>query len=166
MIVLDSSTLILLARAELLEKFIESCGQKVAIPRHVEKECCAAKKSLDALLIQKAISEGGISVMTVRNRQVYEKVRDDFALGKGEAEAIALAFGKKAKLVAIDDKSGINACKLLAIPFTTAIAILVRMREKGLFGQEEAVAKLEALARFGRYDRSILQEARSKLEGR
>lgn len=166
MIVLDSSTLILLARAELLEKFIESCGQKVAIPKQVEKESCAAKKSLDALLIQKAISEGSLSVMTVRNRKVYEKVRDDFALGKGEAEAIALAFAKKAKLVAIDDKSGINACKLLEIPFTTAVSVLVRMCEKGVVSKEEATAKLEALARFGRYDRGILQDARSKLEGR
>lgn len=166
MIVFDSSTLILLAKSELLEKFIGSCGQKVVIPRQVEKECCGAKKSLDALLIQKAIEEGSITVMTIRHRKVCEKVREDFGLGKGEAETIALAFSKEAKLVAIDDKSGINACKLMDIPFTTAVSVLVRMRQKGLLGKDEAAAKLEALARFGRYDPVILQDARSKLEGR
>jgi predicted nucleic acid-binding protein len=42
-------------------------------------------------------------------------------LGKGEAEAIALALKEKAELLGIDDKNGINACKLLGIRFTTAV---------------------------------------------
>jgi hypothetical protein len=43
---------------------------------------------------------------TRRYRKVYEKVRTDFSLGRGEAEANAPAFEKKAKIVAIDDRSG------------------------------------------------------------
>ncbi len=42
-------------------------------------------------------------------------------------EAIVLALSKQG-LLGIDDRKGINACKLLRIPFTTAMAILVRMR--------------------------------------
>ncbi len=51
----------------------------------------------------------------------------------------------------IDDKNGINSCKLLGLGFTTALAILVRSREKGLIGRNDALAKLAALARNGRY---------------
>ena len=83
----------------------------------------------------------------------------------GEAEAIALAIARRARLVAIDDKSGINACKLLRVAFTTALAILVRMYEKGLIDRETATAKLGALERYGRYKADIVADARSRLEG-
>jgi predicted nucleic acid-binding protein len=89
----------------------------------------------------------------------------DFSLGRGEAEAIALALKKKAQLLGMDDKNGINACKLLGIAFTTAIGILLRSREKGLIDREPALSKLVALAKNGRYNASIIEDARLKLEG-
>jgi predicted nucleic acid-binding protein len=64
----------------------------------------------------------------------------------------------------IDDKNGINACKLLGVAFTTALGILVRMREKRLLTTNEALVKLETLATHGRYKQSILEDARRKLE--
>ena len=94
------------------------------------------------------------------------KLQGDFGLGRGEAEAIVLALAEKAQVLGIDDKNGINACKLLGIAFTTAIGILVRSREKGLLTGGEARAKLTTLAKFGRYKESILEDARGKLEAR
>jgi len=35
-------------------------------------------------------------------------------------------------LLGVDDKNGINACKVLGLAFTTAIGILIRSREKGV----------------------------------
>jgi predicted nucleic acid-binding protein len=87
----------------------------------------------------------------------------DFGLGRGEAEAIALALAEKAQVLGIDDKNGINACKLLGIAFTTAIGILVRMREKGILTANEALVKLDTLAKYGRYKPAILEDARRKL---
>ncbi|MGH9784589.1 MAG: hypothetical protein ACRD88_10410 [Terriglobia bacterium] len=165
MFVFNASTLILLARAELLEKFLNGVGQPVAIPKEVERECCAVKQSLDALLIRKAVDEKRIRVIAVRNRKLVERLRGDFPLGNGEAEAIALAVSENASVIGIDDKQAINACKLLRIPFTTAVAILIGMHEKHLIPTDEALSKLEALGRFGRYKTAILSEARSKLEG-
>jgi hypothetical protein len=52
----------------------------------------------------------------------------------------------KAPLVGIDDKCGINACKLLGIEFTAALGILIRSCEKGLEDHGSALAKLNALA--------------------
>jgi predicted nucleic acid-binding protein len=66
--------------------------------------------------------------------------------------------------VAIDDKSGINACKLLGIPFTTAAGILVRCREKDLITLSDALLKLALLTIYGRYKNSIVEDVRKKLE--
>jgi len=164
MLIFDASTLILLAKAELLDEFLDSFDGEVLIPTEVERECCSAKKSLDAFVIEKAINEKRIMVKVLKERRLYRKIRADFALGSGEAEAIALAYSAGAQLVGIDDKNGINACKLLKIPFATAINILIRMCEKGLVEKELAFLKLAALERYGRYKSSIISDARSRLE--
>jgi predicted nucleic acid-binding protein len=166
MIVFDASTLILIAKAELLDSFLTGIELEAAIPVEVEKECCGVKKSLDALLIQKALDELRIKVIAVKNRKLVVKLQGDFGLGRGEAEAIVLALAEKADVLGIDDKNGINACKLLGIAFTTAIGILVRSREKGLLTGSEALSKLATLAKHGRYKESILEDARRKLETR
>ena len=160
MLVLDASTLILIAKMEILDSFLDGIESKVAIPAEVAKECCGVKKSLDALLIQKALDESRIRVVTVKNRKLVTKLQGDFGLGRGEAEAIALALAEKAQVLGIDDKNGINACKLLGIAFTTAFGVLVRMREKGLLTVGEALVKLATLGKHGRYKPSILEDAR------
>src|SRR5579864_2520675 len=164
MIVLDSSTLILITKVELLDLFLANVSVPVAIPGEVEEECCGLKKALDAVIIQRALNESLIKTVVVKNRRLVAKLQADFSLGRGEAEAITLALYEKAKALGIDDKNGINACKLLGIAFTTAVGILIRMCEKRLLTKSEALAKLEGLARHGRYRKSILEDARRQLE--
>jgi predicted nucleic acid-binding protein len=164
MIVFDASTLILLAKIGLLEPFLAGCGMEAGIPEKVEAESCEAKKTFDALLIRKAIDERKIRTVRVKDPGFVNKLRDDFGLGDGEAEAIALAVQAKASLVAIDDKNGINACKLLDIGFTTAAGILVVCYEKELITAREALQKVEQLAKHGRYRNSIIEDVRSRLE--
>jgi predicted nucleic acid-binding protein len=164
MLIFDASTLILLARVELMDTFLAGIPMDVAIPKEVEKECCAVKKTLDAHMIQKAIGDSRIQSIIVKNKKFAAKLQADFSLGKGEADAIALALAEKAQLVAIDDKSGINACKLLGIPFTTAAGILVRCREKDLITLSDALLKLALLTIYGRYKNSIVEDVRKKLE--
>ncbi len=48
----------------------------------------------------------------------------------------------KSALVVIDDKNGVNACKLVGMAFITAVAILVEGTARGWLGREEAIAKL------------------------
>jgi predicted nucleic acid-binding protein len=159
---MDASTAILLAKAELLDEFIREAGQAVIMPGEVRKECCG-RDSLDAHLIKRAIEEKRISVKAVKERSVIQRLIGDFNLGEGEAAAIALANSLKA-LVATDDKRAIQACKVLRIPFITAISVLVRLYEKGKVSRQEALEKLEALARHGRYKREIIAMARAGLE--
>jgi len=164
MLIFDSSTLILTAKVELLDLFLSEIGMEVAIPRAVEEECCGGQKTIDALVIQKAVDESRITVLSVRNRKLVLKLEQDFSMGRGESEAIALALQEKARLVGIDDKRGINACKLTGVRFTTAMAILLRSRQKGLIDRSDALARLSSLARHGRYKNSILDDAKRSLE--
>lgn len=164
MLIFDASTLILTAKIEILDLFLSGIAMEVVIPKAVERECCAAKKTLDGLMIQKAVAESKIRVVNVKNRSLVAKLQSDFNLGKGEAEAIVTAQGEKTALVAIDDKNGINGCKLLGIPFVTAAGILIRSRERNLIASADAFAKLELLGRFGRYKSSILEDVRDRLE--
>ena len=164
MIVFDSSSLILIAKVELLDAFLKDIGMEIAIPRAVEVECCGGKKTLDALMIRKTLDDSRIKVRIVRNRKLVAKLEEDFSMGRGESEAIALALQENALLVAIDDKSGINACKLSGIPFTTAVGILVRSRQKGLIDGRDALVKLSTLARYGWYGNTILEDAKLRLE--
>jgi predicted nucleic acid-binding protein len=155
MIVFDSSTLILLAKAELLALFLSGAKQEVVIPGEVDRECCRVKKTVD---------ESKIKVIQVKDKRLVAKLQVDFSLGQGEAEAIALALKARERVLGIDDKNAINACKLLRIPFTTAMAILVRSREKGLLDRSEALTRLAMLAGYGRYKSSIVEDARLRLE--
>jgi predicted nucleic acid-binding protein len=164
MIVFDSSTLILITKIELLDTVLNTLPIKVAIPMAVADECCGGTNTLDALLIRKAIDESRIAVKRVRNRKLVAKLEEDFRMGRGESEAITLAMQENATLIAIDDKRGINACKLVGISFTTAIALLLRSRQKGLIDRDDALGRLAKLGRYGRYKASILQDAKLRLE--
>jgi predicted nucleic acid-binding protein len=166
MIIFDSSTLILIARIDLLGPFLANVESPIAIPMAVMKESCGVKKTLDALIIQRALDKSQIQVLAVKHDKLVAKLRGDFNMGRGEAEAIALAVRGKAQLLGIDDKNGINASKLLGIPFTTAMGILVRSREKGILDYGEALAKLKAFAEYGRYKPEIVEDARRRLEQR
>lgn len=166
MIVFDASTLILLAKVELMDLFLAKVVAEVAIPAEVERECCGHKKTLDGFMIQKALRESRIKVIPLKSEKLVARLQADFSLGRGEAEAVALSLRQSAQLLGIDDKNGINACKVLGLPFTTAAGILVRSCENGLLGRSQALAKLEALRRYGRYKDSIIEDARLKLEAR
>jgi predicted nucleic acid-binding protein len=95
------------------------------------------------------LDESRIKTVTVKNRRLVAKLQADFSLGSGEAEAIALTLNEKAQLLGIDDKNGIDACRLLGIAFTTAVGILIRGRGKGLLEKPEALRSLRCWRNMG-----------------
>ncbi len=62
--------------------FLNRVELKVGIPLEVEKECCGVKKSLDALMIQKALDESRIRVIAVKDRKLVQKLQGDLGLGR------------------------------------------------------------------------------------
>lgn len=160
MIVFDASTLILLAKVDLLQTFLDDYHGEIMIPAAVWSEAATPAQRADAIAIRRAIADRRIAVRKVRSGAKVRRLMADFALGRGEAEALALALETKAHLVATDDRNAMLACKLLRLEPVTAIAVLVRARQKGRLSQDQAERRLKELARYGRYAAAIVEDAR------
>lgn len=160
MIVFDSSTLILLAKVELLDTFLRDYKEKIIIPKAVEEES-TIKETFDGLLIKKRIEEKRIEVRNIDKRK-GEDIKKDFKLGKGEAEAIILAEQENS-LLATDDRNAILVCKIRNIQFTTAIDFIIRASEKKIIEKKEAKRKIDQLEKLGRYKKEIINDAREKI---
>jgi len=160
-IVFDASTLILLAKIELLR---EITGEvKVIIPEKVKTECLS-KKGIDALLISTLIKEKKIEVKKAGNAEAIKKIQLDFRIEVGEAEALWLARRLKCP-IAVDDGPTIKACKVIGQRFTTAIHFLLNLVSQDRLELPMAKAKLEKLSHYGRYRREIIEDATKHLRG-
>ncbi len=159
-IVFDSSTLILLAKTELLG--VVSEDTQIIIPKLVKAEC-TAKDTFDAKLISVLFNSRKIEVVTA-DKQFVSKLCRDFKIHIGEAEAIAVALKKQLPL-AVDDLPTMKACKILNIKFATAIHFLVKTTEDGKIDKEMAMIKLEKLSFYGRYSKRIIDDAAKRLKG-
>lgn len=164
MIVFDSSTLILLAKIDMLELFISNYRGKVLIPEMVKSEVCVTGKE-ETPLITKLIHDKKIEVVKVKDDNQTRKLMADFNIEIGEAEAITFALQKGANLIATDDRNAIRACKMLKLSFTTAIAILIRAFEKGLIDKAETLIKIQRLQSVGRYSKTIIKDAEKLIKG-
>ena len=160
-IVFDSSTLILLAKIEILNIISEDI--QIIVPEMVRSEC-TGKDLFDAKLISSLIKNGKIKAASVTKKETVEKLCKDFKIHIGEAEVLALALKKKLPL-AVDDLPSIKACKILNHKFTTAIHFLINVTENGKINEDMAFVKLEKLSLYGRYSKRILEDATKRLKG-
>ena len=162
-IVFDSSTLILLAKTDLLRDISKEVG--IIISEAVKRECLE-KKTADAELISLLIQAGKIGVIESDDAKAIKKLQMDFRIAKAEAEALWVA-GKHQYPIAIDDGPGIKASKVLGLRFLTAIHFLLRLASHNKLSPELAQEKLSKLAQIGRYNTRIIEDAMSRLkEGR
>ena len=160
-IVFDSSTLILLAKIEILNIISEDI--QIIVPEMVRSEC-TGKDLFDAKLISSLIKNGKIKAVRVTKKESAEKLCRDFKIHIGEAEALALAL-KRNIPIAVDDLPSIKACKILNHKFTTAIHFLINVSENGKINEDMAFVKLEKLSLYGRYSKRILEDAAKRLKG-
>ena len=162
MIATDSSSLILLAKLSILDKFLQNLKTKLVITPEVETECIL-KDSFDAKLIKKRIEEKIISKKIINNRNMCNKIIADFNIGKGEAETITLCLENKLDII-IDDKKAINACKVLKIKFTTIPNILVEMCRKNIIAKSQTETYAIKLEGIGRYKKEIIEKIKEDIK--
>lgn len=162
-LVLDTSTLVLLAKADLLEQIAQETS--LLIPEKVRDEAVRKRELQDTRQILRLIEEGKLLVERKLDRGLVESLRADFQLGPGEAQALALAKIKGC-LLGIDDRLAMKASKAAGVPFATALAFLTRIWERGGVSRRQALAKLEKLKQYGWYQNDLVRKVREEIEGR
>lgn len=163
MIIFDASTLILLAKIDILK--IITQAQEISISKEVEMEATCRPEFLDAKIIIELIKAGKIRVMKGKNPVLLKRLQEDFAIAEGEASVLLLARRRQAVL-ATDDGQTIKACKVLGVKFVTAIHFLLMVYYKRRISRELALVKLERLKNLGRYNARIISDAINRIEGR
>ena len=162
MIAIDSSSIILMAKAGILDKIIKNLREKLTITNKIYTET-TKKETFDAQIIKRRVEEKAIQKKGIKNLKLFSKIKDDFNLGNGEAEAIIFCLENKIGLIT-DDKKAMNACRLLRISFTTAPNLLIRSYKRNLITKTEADLHLNKLEKFGRYSENILRKAMEELK--
>ena len=154
-LVLDASTAILLAKADLFRSVV------------LKTDCCIgeitatealAKQTDDAVAISTLLEAGEIGRDSIGDGIQVDKLMRDFNLHAGEAEAVVLAESRCA-VCGTDDGRAIRCCKVLGVRFTTAVSLLVALAEAGEVESALASERLQMLERFGRYHPRILEDA-------
>jgi predicted nucleic acid-binding protein len=162
-IIFDSSTLILLAKVNLLREASDEV--EIIIPEEVKREALM-KRTEDAELISILIQERKIIVQKADEAKAIKKLQIDFRLAKGEAEALWLSKKRQCP-VAIDDGPGIRTSKVLGLRFLTAVHVLLHMASQNKLSSALAQEKLIKLVQYGRYNKRIIEDAMSRSkEGR
>ena len=155
MLVSNTSTLVLLAKIGLLEKFLDSVSP-ITIPSQVKIEYSFDKTSYYARLLENLASDKKIIVKEVSESEL-KIVLQNFRLDKGEAAVYRLYKRGGYKAILTDDGELIKLCKLDGIPFLCSLAIVIRLYEKKIITKEEAAEKLEMLNIIGRYSKEIYE---------
>lgn len=163
MIIFDASTLILLAKIEILKMITQT--QEILVSKEVELEAACRPEFLDAKIIIELIKTGKIKVVKVKNPALLKRIQEDFAIAGGEASVLLLARQRQA-ILATDDGQTIRACKVLGVKFVTAIHFLLSVYYKRRISRELALVKLERLKNLGRYNARIISDAINRIEGR
>ncbi len=157
MIVMDSCSVILLAKAILLET--AAAEYKIAVTAEVEKEVLKGKKDklTDALLVERLVKESKLKVIDI-DKKLSQKVADDFNMGKGEASTIAAAISGKC-IAATDNRQGRKAAVVNNIPLVGSPEIVVSLCREKMITKEKASVALKVLKEEGWFDQYIIEKA-------
>src|SRR3989344_3704349 len=107
--------------------------------------------------------EEAINKKRISNKKMCSKIMEDFNVGKGEAETIALCLENKLDIIT-DDKKAINACRVLKIKFTTIPNILVEMSREKIITKSQAETYAVKLERIGRYKKEIIEKIKEDIK--
>jgi predicted nucleic acid-binding protein len=155
-IVADACSVILLARATILEPLTK--WHDLLMPRSVYDEVIAGKKEklMDALLTERLCFEKKITVKESKNKELIEKMKCDFGLGSGEAETIAVSLEEKSAVLT-DNRQGRKVSKIYGLPLLGSLEVVLSLYKNKKIGGKKALDALQKLKRFGWFDDYLIQ---------
>ena len=154
-IVSDATSLILLAKVGLLEKFVTR--NAVVMPSAVYVEVAKGKDKgrLDALLVERLVDEKKLGI-SVPDNETKVRIEKLFNVHGGELEVLAIALGTK-KTILTDDKKCFNAAKALKLSFITSLDVVVALYKKGVISKQAALQCVENLDSYGWYAQGLIK---------
>jgi predicted nucleic acid-binding protein len=100
--------------------------QEVLIPHAVEAEFLAIDRTVRTRALAEAPWVKSAALLRPRRAEAY------MGLDRGEAEVLALAEEREARLVVIDERKARRYAQRLGIPLTGTLGLLVAAKEAGL----------------------------------
>lgn len=164
-IISDSSTLILLQKIDLLHLLLKD--HTLIISREVYNEVVIKGKIKyheDAFFIEEYINNKKITLLDVKNDLMVKQIIKDYGVHLGEAQSIVLYLETKSDVVAVDDHKAINICRILKIPFMTALSFIIFFYKEKLISKKKSKLSIELLYQYGRYKDEIILEALKVIE--
>ena len=164
MIIKDSMVLIHLAKLTLLEK---SCNyfKNIIIPMSVADE---VKRGIklgfeDAVIISNLINNKKIDILEVKNKNLIKKA-NEFNIQRGEAEAVALYWEKKADFLATDDDNVRKKKYLLEINVIGTPAIILKLYKEGVTDKSKTMGCISKLREIGWFHTAVLDKIQMEVE--
>ncbi|MEK6950097.1 MAG: hypothetical protein AABX13_00030 [Nanoarchaeota archaeon] len=161
MIIADACSVILLAKASVLEG--SSSTYNICISTQVYEEVLAGKQKQfqDALLLERLAREKKIKIIEAPSAS-RRRIQRDFRMGEGEASTIALGIKERA-IVATDNRQGRKAARIYGLPLVGSIDIVVSLTKKGIISKEKAQEALRILREEGWFSPYLIEQARGDL---
>lgn len=141
--VADSSVLISLSNIGQLNLLKEMFSQ-VAIPKEVYEEVVTRGGDREGAKEVKGAS--WLKVLKVRDRSIVKLLRS--SLDPGEAEVLALGFGKKFEYILVDEREARNMAKDLGMKVLGSIGVLIWGKRKGMIEEVKPLLKEMAESNF------------------
>lgn len=162
MLIADACTIILLAKASVLEKASETYN--LQITQEVHQEVMAGKEKLfvDALLVERLINEHKIKVVKVIYG-IMKKIEQDFKMGLGEASTVAFALDAKEGIIATDNKQGRKAAMVYSLPLIGSIEIITDLYYRKRIDKAKALNSIQILQEKGWFNVSLIEKARGEI---
>ena len=158
-IALDSCSIILLAKAAVLETLADNYD--LAITNKVYKEILDGKnkKFIDALLTERLVKEGAIKIKKVENNKLVKKLIRDFNLGIGEAETLVLILNKQCEVIGTDNKQGRKSAMIYDLKLVGSIDLVMSLYILKLIDKDKAITALKKLKEFGWFQDYLIDNA-------
>ena len=163
MISVDSSSLILLAKASVLESL--TALNDIIIGRGVYDESAVRgrdKGMPDSLLIERLVREKKIVVLEAPLKEM-NLLREAYGIGGGENETVALSLSTGSRKVITDDRKNITVCKTLKIPFMISLDAIIELYANERIPFSKAKEAFDSVAETGWLRDDIIKERWEKI---
>ena len=164
MITADSSSLILLAKASVLETITDVDDLIISKCVYNETVVEGKKKSItDSLIIEKLMIDDKIKVGEAPIDE-RTKLKESFGITCGENETVVIAIKEQCRFVITDDKKCMVVCKMLSIPFMIALDVVIDLCVNKKISHNKAIHAFKKIRDCGWLSKEIIDSRWDKLK--